>query len=376
MDQVLIPSSSKRDQVIVQIEALICTMLQDLDDERPLVLPLRTTGSSPSKDTSPNLNNYCFPGISHSPAWRFTIVLRILDIIHEALIDDLFGSQSTINRHVDNIALTFNVSVKDLNVIAEVKGLIAGPLLVRKGESLLDDSIYINPEVWYTCSQATFHALSQSNFHTRNSYVLLTGQGYPDLATRAFLHYFNNHLASNIPCYALVDFDPDGLCIYSVYTRGSQASSNQLDTVVPNLRLLGLRSETAMPLLGIEMAVTDSQTGRDNTVTDAIAPNNAIELSYLSQHERQRAKGLLKRLRGEIEFGETDEAEQRYMQERWDWQGAQLQACPRQQTEVLIRELQICLIMGYKVEMEILNNRAGGLEKWVLETVEEQANRA
>ena len=224
--------------------------------------------------------------------------------------------------------------------------------------------------------QATFHALSQSNFHTRNSYVLLTGQGYPDLATRAFLHYFNNHLASNIPCYALVDFDPDGLCIYSVYTRGSQASSNQLDTVVPNLRLLGLRSETAMPLLGIEMAVTDSQTGRDNTVTDAIAPNNAIELSYLSQHERQRAKGLLKRLRGEIEFGETDEAEQRYMQERWDWQGAQLQACPRQQTEVLIRELQICLIMGYKVEMEILNNRAGGLEKWVLETVEEQANRA
>ena len=206
--------------------------------------------------------------------------------------------------------------------------------------------------------------------------MLLTGQGYPDLATRAFLYYFNSHLAPSTPCYALVDFDPDGLCIYSVYTRGSQTGSNQADVVVPNVHLLGLRSEEAVSLLGTEMAIIDFQAGKGGTLTDIMNPSNAIELSYLSQHERQRAKGLLKRLRNQITSEEVDDAEQDYMRERWDWQGARFQACSRQQTEVLIRELQICLIVGYKVEIEILNNRAGGLEKWVLEKVEEQANRA
>ena len=81
--------------------------------------------------------------------------------------------------------------------------------------------------------------------------VIMTGKGYPDIATRALLRFLStpsplNGFASP-PVYGLVDCDPDGLAILSVYKNGSQALSHENEDLrVPLLQCLGLRVEHMM----------------------------------------------------------------------------------------------------------------------------------
>ena len=77
---------------------------------------------------------------------------------------------------------------------------------------------------------------------------MITGKGYPDIATRALLHFLSTASPQNgfasPPVYALVDFDPDGLAILSVYKHGSLALSHEnADLCVPQMQWLGLRAD-------------------------------------------------------------------------------------------------------------------------------------
>lgn len=97
--------------------------------------------------------------------------------------------------------------------------------------------------------EATFRSVA-SNFWDRISTegVIITGKGYPDLATRALLRFLStasprNGFASP-PVYGLADFDPDGVAIMTVYKNGSKAMAHENEGhCVPQLQWLGLRSE-------------------------------------------------------------------------------------------------------------------------------------
>lgn len=98
--------------------------------------------------------------------------------------------------------------------------------------------------------EATFRSIAASPFwgEISTAGVLVTGKGYPDIATRAFVRFLSTASPHNgfkcPPVYCLVDFDPDGLAIVSVYKSGSMALSHENDSLrVPGLRWLGLRSE-------------------------------------------------------------------------------------------------------------------------------------
>ncbi|RYP49153.1 hypothetical protein DL768_005087 [Monosporascus sp. mg162] len=71
--------------------------------------------------------------------------------------------------------------------------------------------------------------------------VIITAKGYPDLATRRFLHLMHSSFP-HIPFHALVDFDPDGIAIMRTYKLGSRGLSHEGGTTVPTLSWLGLRS--------------------------------------------------------------------------------------------------------------------------------------
>ena len=98
--------------------------------------------------------------------------------------------------------------------------------------------------------EATFRSIAASSFWDTviSEGLLLTGKGYPDIATRAMLHYLSTPLPQNgfssVPVYALVDLDPDGLAILSVYKSGSIALAHEgASLCVPHLQWLGLRLE-------------------------------------------------------------------------------------------------------------------------------------
>ena len=62
--------------------------------------------------------------------------------------------------------------------------------------------------------------LAEDRFYKKYPCIVITGKGQPDVATRLFLRKITDQL--KIPVLALVDSDPYGLKILSVYCSGSK----------------------------------------------------------------------------------------------------------------------------------------------------------
>ena len=70
--------------------------------------------------------------------------------------------------------------------------------------------------------------------------IILTAKGQPDVATRLFLRRLK--LTLNLPVLALVDSDPYGLKILSVYMKGSMNMSyDSSNLTTPDIKWLGVR---------------------------------------------------------------------------------------------------------------------------------------
>ena len=82
--------------------------------------------------------------------------------------------------------------------------------------------------------------LSEDRFYRRYPCILITAKGQPDVATRMFLRRLKMEL--KIPVLGLVDSDPYGLKILSVYMSGSKAMSyDSANLTTPDIKWLGVR---------------------------------------------------------------------------------------------------------------------------------------
>ncbi|KAL8814815.1 MAG: hypothetical protein Q9223_005996 [Gallowayella weberi] len=227
--------------------------LQQQDENISIALKTRKqSGTSPAADAQYKLS---FPGKTPISAWRFTVVLRILELIHEALVNnvvvskryiyykdpELFKSQSVVDRYVDILSYTFGVPRAALNV----------------------------------------------------------AKGYPDVSTRAFLQLLS--LSSNLPprIYALVDFDPDGIAIMSTYKYGSLTLSHQKANLkTPTVRWLGVKSAD----VNLDQSKREPSHDDDN--------ENVKGLLRLSKRDRKKAVNMLGQ-----ETCEVDGTEQEWRRE-------------------------------------------------------------
>ncbi|KAF7195837.1 Meiotic recombination protein rec12 [Pseudocercospora fuligena] len=280
--------------VIDKIEAVMEQMVDALlNDKTEISVTLRTRrATSTNKSTKPANSGLRdatapsrtlhFPGKSEDEAWRVAVVLRIMELMHEALRNDvviskrdmyyrdpaLFGSQRHVDRYVDDIAFTFGVPRSALNITAAAKGLFAGAFeLCRRDGSTIDAatdpegilipslrdilSVSMSKVKWILVieKEATFRSIAGSDFWSTiiQQGILITGKGYPDLLSRAILRFLSRPSLQNgfssPPVYGLADFDPDGIAILSVYKHGSKALAHEKeDHAVPEMKWLGLRS--------------------------------------------------------------------------------------------------------------------------------------
>lgn len=123
------------------------------------------------------------------------------------------------------------------------------------------------------------------------------GKGYPDIATRAMLHFMStpsprNGFASP-PVYCLVDCDPDGLAIMSTYKNGSAALAHENEELrLPHLKWLGLRCES---LITLDDDVHSSQGLLELTARDrrkAIAMLERSDEVSVDAHESEVRRAL------------------------------------------------------------------------------------
>ncbi|KXJ93479.1 Spo11/DNA topoisomerase VI subunit A [Microdochium bolleyi] len=280
-----------------------------------------------------------FPGSNEKEVKKFTALLLILHVCHEALTKDyivtkrniyyqdpgLFGSQDYVDRLVDDIAFTFGVSRDALNIVAAAKGLVAGNLTVtfKDGLMLYCDGYEKDQDSLLTGAQATFTSLASARFHTTASAgggIIVTGKGYPDLATRQFLHYLHDSFPA-VPMLAMVDYDPDGLAILTTYTSGSYSLRHEEDVTIPSLIWLGPSSQDITRI-----------------ATATSAESDALQLQRPTRADRRKATSLLNRLADGI----SDDVK----------------------LVNVVRELQLMLFLNVKSEIQMLDEE-GQLANWL-----------
>ncbi|KAI4790387.1 DNA topoisomerase IV, alpha subunit [Aureobasidium sp. EXF-8846] len=250
----------------------------------------------------------------------------------------LFGRQSTVDRYVDQIAAAFAVPRSCLNVTAGAKGLMAGAVVInRRDGSKIDlanvQSSILVPSMEEVLSvdlsrvrwvlvvekEAAYQSIISSEDWQEMMWhaVIVTGKGYPDIATRAMARFMTVASPQNgfaePPVFGLMDYDPDGLAILHTYKHGSKKMSEEnAGLVIPRIRWMGLQSR----------AITD----KDHT-------HQTQGLLTLSLRDRHKASKML-------------EWEQHVsIEEATQWR----------------RELQVMLMLNLKAEMQIVDSGPSGL---------------
>ncbi|UZO02047.1 uncharacterized protein OCT59_020544 [Rhizophagus irregularis] len=227
-----------------------------------------------------NLSNKQIQFLSTKNPKTFVIMIRILDICHELLIQNvtatkrdiyykdvkLFGNSQTVDLVIDELACFFQIPRSCLNVIASAKGLVAGSLkIIQKDRSILDcsktscqgtliptmdliDRIETNAEfVLVIEKEATFQYILSSKMHEQfGPCILITGKGYPDIATRQLVKNLSDLRRPDetypfLQILGFFDNDPYGIEILCVYKFGSLTMSfDNENLATPGIKWLGL----------------------------------------------------------------------------------------------------------------------------------------
>lgn len=262
----------------------------------------------------------------------------------------LFGRQTVVDRYVDDIAFTFDVPRSMLNVSAVAKGLILGAVsFCRRAGSIVNAagdrdgmlvpalrdilSVDMKAVTWLLVieKEASFRSVAASSFWEQagSEGVIITGKGYPDIATRALLHFMSTPSPQNgfaaPSVFGLADLDPDGLAILSIYKYGSIALSHETQHLgVPQLQWLGLRGEYMCP-------------GHDDV-------HASQGLLSLTARDRRKAVKILER------SCSTDSIDKMYNKQ--------------------MREaLQSMLMLGLKAELQLLDSCPGRMNQLLLSRI-------
>ncbi len=200
--------------------------------------------------------------------------MRVLELVHTLVEKDihatkreifyndvnLFKHQTYSDKIIDDIPPLLNTTRDSTHIVASAKGMAIGRLVIRDSGDTIDltklgsggwsitpflDKIEIAESdaefILVVEKDAALIRLSEAKWWNKYPCIILTGKGSADIATRSFLRKLVKTL--KIPAFALMDSDPYGSYIYSVYLRGSKRLSYESPFLAtPELKLLGVLS--------------------------------------------------------------------------------------------------------------------------------------
>jgi meiotic recombination protein SPO11 len=201
-----------------------------------------------------------------------TRLMRILEIIHELLVKDLhatkrevyytdvklFNEQKVSDKSIEDAAIMLYTTRNSTHIVATANGTCIGRLRIRDKNDIIDleglgsggwkispflDNIeIIESDAEFILAiekEAAMMRFAEDRFWRKYPCILLTAGGVGDIATRMFLKRLSKEL--NLPVFSLVDSDPYGHYIHSVYLRGSKRLSYESPFLAtPNIKLLGV----------------------------------------------------------------------------------------------------------------------------------------
>ncbi|XP_024383596.1 DNA topoisomerase 6 subunit A [Physcomitrium patens] len=238
---------------------------------------------------------------------KTAITTRILQLVHQLCTKQihvtkrdlfytdvkLFQEQGQSDTILDDVSCMLGCTRSSLNVVASEKGVVVGRLIfiedgdridctkmgvggkaippnIDKVQGMESDALFI----LLVEKDAAFMRLAEDRFYNRFPCVILTAKGQPDVATRLFLKKMKTDL--KLPVLGLVDSDPYGLKILSVYMSGSKNMSyDSSNLTTPDIKWLGVRpsdlNKYKIPeQCRLPMSDQDIKTGKDMLEEDFI----------------------------------------------------------------------------------------------------------
>lgn len=343
-----------RESVIQQIEAIFAALAAASSPAAPLQLlltPRRSSSFDPSTSTIRRPLSTAPTTVVSFPkdAWRFACLLKILDLLHESLVSGhrattkrdlfykhptLFRTQRVVDGFVDDLAATLCVPRAALGVVASAKGLLHGDVVIGGRHFLADGGGVLVPGelhdvvlgeqlAWVLVveKEAVFRALACADGKRG---VVVTGKGYPDVATREVVRLLaaarRSSDGARLRMFVLVDLDPHGVDIAATYRFGSVAMAWENHRLaVHRLEWVGVRSS--------DLAEAVARSSGDGQVEGT---------ARLTARDRRKAAAMLAR----------------------PW----IHAVPEWRSE-----LQNMLFLGVKAEIEIVSGV--GVKRWVEERI-------
>lgn len=171
----------------------------------------------------------------------------------------LFRTQNESDEVLNDVACMLGCTRTSLSVVASEKGIVIGRVRFREAGDLIDCTRmgvggkaippYIEritdiesdaDFILLVEKDAAFMRLAEDRFYNKYPCIIITAKGQPDVATRLFLKKLKDTLM--IPILGLVDSDPYGLKILSVYMSGSKNMSyDSANLTTPDIKWLGVR---------------------------------------------------------------------------------------------------------------------------------------
>lgn len=241
---------------------------------------------------------------------KTSITTRILQLVHQLCLKQihvtkrdlfytdvkLFQDQGQSDGVLDDVSCMLGCTRSSLNVVASEKGVVVGRLIFSDNGDRIDctkmgvggkaippnidrvgdmesDALFI----LLVEKDAAFMRLAEDRFYNRFPCVIITAKGQPDVATRLFLKKMKTEL--KLPVLALVDSDPYGLKILSVYMCGSKNMSyDSSNLTTPDIKWLGIRPSDLDKYhipeqCRLPMTEQDIKTGKDLLEEDFVKKN-------------------------------------------------------------------------------------------------------
>ncbi|CAB9521001.1 Meiotic recombination protein SPO11-1 [Seminavis robusta] len=241
---------------------------------------------------------------------KTAVTVRVMQLLHAVLSKrihitkrdlfytdvKLFVNQMDSDGVLDDVATMIGCTRSNLHVVASDKGLVVGRIQFEEDGDYIDctrmgvsgkaiapyidkiENIVSDAEfILLVEKEAAYMRLAEDRFYNKYPCIIITAKGQPDVATRMFLSRAASQL--QIPVLGLVDSDPYGLKILSVYMSGSKNMSyDSASLTTPDIQWLGLRPSDLdkynLPeQCRLDMTEFDIKTGKELLKEDFIVKN-------------------------------------------------------------------------------------------------------
>ncbi|XP_027183324.1 meiotic recombination protein SPO11-2 [Coffea eugenioides] len=236
------------------------------------------------------------------------------ELFYKLLCDspDYFPSQLQVNGTIQDLVALLRCSRFSLGIMASGRGAVAGRLLLQEpnkeavdcstcgssgyaisGDLNLLEKLIMKTDARYIIvveKHAIFQRLAEDCVFNHIPSILITAKGYPDIATRFFLHRMSRAFPE-MPILGLVDWNPAGLAILCTYKFGSIGMGLEAYRYACNVKWLGMRMDDISQLVPEESLINlkpkDLQIAKSLLSSDVLQDSYKEELATMVESGRR-----------------------------------------------------------------------------------------